>query len=105
MGIDYSATAGYGVKVRDNLTEEGVNILEEKYEDDLDDFIDNELSSFDYDYIGCSYSGTSEQILILEDPIKNGNMDRYHKFVSELNKVKHLLEDVTPEWFCEVHVF
>jgi len=106
MGIDYRAVAGYGVEVKNNLTEKGTEIFENEYNgDDLEGFIEDELPEFDYDYIGCSYSGTNEPVLICSDPCNNGNMEKYTKFCNDLDKYKHLLIDVKPEWFCEVYVY
>lgn len=105
MGVDYRATAGYGVRVKDNLTEKGEEILEEEYSGDLYEFIDTELEEFQYNYIGCGYSGTDEPILLLDDPLESGNLDKFNKFKSDLVKYKHLLVDVEPKWFCELYIY
>ena len=48
MGVDYDAKAGYGVKIKNNLTEEYQTIMEEKYDNNIYEFVENELSNFTY---------------------------------------------------------
>ena len=38
MGVDYDAKAGYGVKIKNNLTEEYQTIMEEKYDNNIYEF-------------------------------------------------------------------
>jgi hypothetical protein len=100
MGIDYDAVAGYGVKINDNLTDEGIDLLENTYEDDYYDFIENELvGEITYETIGSHYSGEVEYVIILSDPLREGV---YDKFIEMLGKNTHLLENIEPKWICEV---
>ena len=100
--IEITTTVGYGVRIKGNLTPLGEERFTNRHDGEFWSFLKINLKNFKYGYIGDRYRGNMEPILILEDPIKNGNMDSYHKFISKLDKVRHLLKDVTPKWVCEI---
>ncbi len=104
MSVDYKAKAGYGVKIKNNLTEEYQIILEEKYDNDIYEFVENELSNFTYDCLGSCYSGDIEYILCSdkEDVLKYP--EEFNAFKEKLEQNKHILKNIVPKWYCELYV-
>ena len=103
MGVDYDAKAGYGISVLNNLTEEGQDLLDNKYDGEIEEFLNEEVSDLYYTTIGCSYSGDTELMIYIDDPLEFKG--KYKKFYDRLQNYKHLFNNTEPQWFCELYIW
>jgi hypothetical protein len=102
MSISFKPVAGYGVYVSDNLTDEGAQLLQDKYSDNLYNFIEGEFD-LDYSTIGGGYSGDEWFVFNFQDPLNN--IEEYHKFKEKLKSYGHLLDNVEPKWICDLYIY
>ena len=104
MGVDYDAKAGYSVRIKNNLTEEYQTILECRYDGNIYEFIENELSEFSYGCFGSCYSDELEYYLCSDEQDVLKYHVEFNKFKDLLEQHKHILEDIEPRWFCELYI-
>lgn len=102
MGVDFEAVAGYGVRIKNNLTTKGQEIRA-KYEDDYS-FVEKELGDFHFDMIGDEYSGDTELILCSANSDVLKYRDEFETFKSKLIAYSDIILDVEPKWYCELYV-
>jgi len=103
MSTDYDSVAGYGVKVKSNLTKEGVRVLEEECGECIEEFIGKLTGEFEYEAIGNHFSEDVDYVILVEDPLNSDG--RYDKLKETLKQNTHLLANVEPEWINEICVW
>lgn len=105
MGVDYEAKAGYGVQINNNLTDEYQSILEEKYDNNIYEFVEEELSKFKFDVVGNMWVSDYMQIYICSDKQDILKFpEEFNKFKDLLEQNKHILKNIEPEWYCELYI-
>ena len=103
MSVDYNSVAGYGIKVTGNLSEKGVEVLEEQCEDEIEEFIFNLQGELNYASTGNHFSGDIEYVIYVEDPLNEDQRLEKLKAVLELNK--DMFNDITLKWINEICVW
>jgi hypothetical protein len=94
MGVDYSAVAGFSIKMTDELKARIRACAEEL--PDWDEEEESELAALDLDYaeVGCSYSGTTEQIPILIPESALGLDAKVASWLENINTTLHTSYEV-----------
>jgi len=103
MSVDYNSVAGYGIKVSGNLTDKAIEILENKNEDDMEDFLYDLVGSEGYASTGNHFSGNIEYVILVEDPLNEDG--RLARFKQMLELKKDMFEDITIKWINEICVW
>lgn len=103
MSVESTPVAGYGIYISDNLTELAVEILENKHDDDIESFLEEELKEgIEYHSIGNHFNGKIEYVLLVSNPLKD---NRLEEFKNRLKENSNLFKDIKIVWICEVCIW
>ena len=103
MSIVYNEVAGYGVRIDGNLTDEAQELLDDKYDGEIESFLEEQFKGeFNYESAGNQISGIPEYYIICEDPLKDNNYKKLEENI-EMNKDKFLNSEI--KWICEICIW
>lgn len=97
MGTQYTAICGWSIKIDENLTDYGNEMLEVEYEDDMCCFLEEQFED-DYETTGNMWSGDCNYWLVLDAP----NEDK-EGFVQLMEaKYGNLIKEFSPQFIKEI---
>lgn len=104
MGVDYTAVAGYGIRItEDDIKEEFSEILEEEYDSEVYELFYSE-GKIDLELVGSNYDGDLDYYFIISDPL-NKDFEQELKPLNESGLLKKHIKPKDLRWICDLLIW